>query len=172
MSSQTRASGEPAGLEFHALPWLWDLDGEAIHKKQAQGLWDWEQLASQLQQPGIFSPDDRSIQLPSGLRNRRRIWRLLELARVGDVAEKVERRRKARRADESATTVSLLQFSASGPLLSGGPPPGFHVSLPTCGPLYFSHSPRNEEPSRILLMPKLENSPLAPFLPVPAVFEE
>ena len=69
-------------------PWLWDLDVEAIRKKRQDGSWDWELLGRQLSQVKIHQPSDETLRLPLGLRNRRRIWRLLEEARVDDVANR------------------------------------------------------------------------------------
>lgn len=66
--------------------WLWDLDVNMIHGKQNGGNWDWRLLMHQLAQVCIHEPGDTSMQLPLQLRNRRRIWRILEQARVGDVA--------------------------------------------------------------------------------------
>lgn len=67
-------------------PWLWDIDTNAVRKKQNAGRWNWELLVRQLSLKKIHEPHDTSIKLPLQLRNRRRIWRLLEEARVHDVA--------------------------------------------------------------------------------------
>lgn len=67
-------------------PWLWDLDTSAVREKQHAGRWNWELLVRQLSLKKIHEPDDISIELPLQLRNRRRIWRLFEEARVEDVA--------------------------------------------------------------------------------------
>ncbi|KAI6081518.1 hypothetical protein F4821DRAFT_25144 [Hypoxylon rubiginosum] len=67
-------------------PWLWDLDTKAIQKKHESGSWDWELIVCQLSQVVIHDPSDKTLSLPLGLRNRRRIWRLLEDARLDDVA--------------------------------------------------------------------------------------
>ena len=61
-------------------------------KKEAAGSWDWRELIQRLANPLIHEPGDTSIDLPLGLKNRRRIWRLLEEARVHDVAGKEEAR--------------------------------------------------------------------------------
>ncbi|KAK8076298.1 hypothetical protein PG994_003570 [Apiospora phragmitis] len=66
------------------LPWLWDLDSELVREKQRNGNWDWELLVRKLSKPEIHEPSDTTLNLPVGLRNRRRIWRCLEEARVGD----------------------------------------------------------------------------------------
>ncbi|KAK8002171.1 hypothetical protein PG991_014393 [Apiospora marii] len=70
-----------------SLPWLWDLDGEVLHKKAQEGDWDWEHLVRRLAQAEIHEPRDKTLQIPLGLRNRRRIWRVLEEARVDDTAD-------------------------------------------------------------------------------------
>lgn len=71
-------------------PWLWDLDVAMIHEKQQSGRWNWELLARQLSQVKIHEPNDDSLKLPLALRNRRRIWRLIEEARVDDIAGPAE----------------------------------------------------------------------------------
>ena len=69
------------------LPWLWDLD-------QASDIWalnyehfsqvpfatggDWESLARLLAQVEVYEPFGLLEGLPLGLKNRRRIWRLVE----------------------------------------------------------------------------------------------
>ncbi|KAL8717404.1 MAG: hypothetical protein Q9225_005348 [Loekoesia sp. 1 TL-2023] len=67
------------------LPWLWDLDIKAVEAKEAaeprEG-WDWELLARQLAQVEIHKPRRVLPNLMMGLRNRRRIWRL-----IGDVVD-------------------------------------------------------------------------------------
>ncbi|KAH8678383.1 hypothetical protein BX600DRAFT_507334 [Xylariales sp. PMI_506] len=69
--------------------WLWDLDKEAIRTKQRDGDWDWERLARSFSQVDIYEPTNATLDLPLGLRNRRRIWRVLEEARLDDVASHV-----------------------------------------------------------------------------------
>jgi len=69
------------------LPWLWDLNVEMIRSRQRTGQWDWKELVTKLRQSDIHRPVDVSLQLPLSLRNRRRIWRILEVARVNDVAD-------------------------------------------------------------------------------------
>lgn len=66
-------------------PWLWDLDKSQIQEKSRSGNWDWELLVGKLSQVRIHQLDDTSMNLPLGLRNRRRIWRSIEEARFGDV---------------------------------------------------------------------------------------
>ncbi|KAK8098835.1 uncharacterized protein PG998_012076 [Apiospora kogelbergensis] len=67
------------------LTWLWDLDSEVVREKQRNGNWDWELLVNKLSNPEIHEPTDTTLNLPVGLRNRRRIWRCLEEARFGDM---------------------------------------------------------------------------------------
>ena len=81
-----------AFLNKQIFPWLWDLDTKAILEKQRAGHWDWELLVRKLSIKTIHEPDDESIDIPLQLRNRRRIWRLLEEARMNDVAGEWERR--------------------------------------------------------------------------------
>ncbi|KAI0017071.1 hypothetical protein F4780DRAFT_796877 [Xylariomycetidae sp. FL0641] len=70
-------------------PWLWDLDINAVQQKRQTGSWDWEDIVCRLTQGSIHEPSDEALTLPTGLRNRRRIWRLLGDARVGDAEEYV-----------------------------------------------------------------------------------
>ena len=90
-------------------PWLWDLDINAVREKQHAGHWNWELLVRQLSLKKIHEPDDRSIKLPLQLRNRRRIWRLFEEARVHDVAGLEEELMAARISKERQ--LSALPFS-------------------------------------------------------------
>lgn len=155
--------------------------------------WDWELLARQLQQPHVFSPFNTPLQLPQGLRNGRRIWRLLELAWVGDVVSqredsiedilekkmlkelKVKATREGEGAAPASHSLSLSDslhpalvgssFSAPHhPLAFGGASPfSSNLSSP------FHQTTEDKEPSRILLVPG--NDSLQAFLPVPVVFE-
>lgn len=63
------------------LPWLWDLDPAAIAQKEASKShgqeWNWELLVRQLAQVNLHEPKAILVDLPMGLRNRRRIWRIL-----------------------------------------------------------------------------------------------
>jgi hypothetical protein len=68
-------------LDKSLLPWLWDLDAEAIMRKQDSGIsgqqWDWELLLRQLAQSDDYEPEPVSWAMdgiPLGLRNRKRIW--------------------------------------------------------------------------------------------------
>ena len=66
------------------LPWLWDLDLRVVMRKEAElqggDEWNWELLVRQLAQGDLYEPRKVLEDLPLGLRNRRRIWRL-----VGDI---------------------------------------------------------------------------------------
>ncbi|KAL9608030.1 MAG: hypothetical protein Q9167_007109 [Letrouitia subvulpina] len=76
-----------------SIGWLWDLDAELILAKDglatdaevapketqdSRGAWDWELLMRQLSQPEILEPGKVLVDLPLGLRNRRRVWILVE----------------------------------------------------------------------------------------------
>ncbi|KAI0965056.1 hypothetical protein F4678DRAFT_454043 [Xylaria arbuscula] len=69
--------------------WLWDLDAELIRKKQQDASWDWELLVRKLSDFKIHESHNTTLNLHLGLRNRRRIWRCLEDARVDDVAKRM-----------------------------------------------------------------------------------
>ena len=75
--------------EGHLIPWLWDLKDAFEHMELANAdgdrEWDWELLARQLAHREAFEPGGPMEGAPPGLRNRRRIWRLVEEMRVGDV---------------------------------------------------------------------------------------
>jgi len=76
------------------LPWLWDLDSTFLKAQplgkekayHANGVWDWELLVRQLAQVDIFSDGKLMANIQLGLRNRRRIWRLVDVARMSDWA--------------------------------------------------------------------------------------
>lgn len=72
-------------------PWPWDLDINAVREKQHAGRWNWELLVRQLSLKKIHESDNIFIELSPQLRNRRRIWRLFEEARVHDVSGREER---------------------------------------------------------------------------------
>lgn len=72
-------------INSRAHPWLWDLDTGSIRAKQTSGRWDWKSLLRSLSQPDIHMPSNESLHIPLSLRNRRRIWRILEEARVNDL---------------------------------------------------------------------------------------
>lgn len=64
------------------LPWLWDLEPDTIAHKEAskppEQEWNWELLVRQLAQVNIHEPGAVLEGLPMGLRNRRRIWRIVK----------------------------------------------------------------------------------------------
>ncbi len=75
------------------LPWLWDLDSTVlksmppdsdgqVEKYDANGVWDWELLVRQLAQVEVFQEGNLMANVQLGLRNRRRIWRVLEAVRM------------------------------------------------------------------------------------------
>ncbi|KAI0802905.1 hypothetical protein GGR55DRAFT_402847 [Xylaria sp. FL0064] len=68
-------------------PWLWDLDTRLVRRKQQDASWDWDRLVRKLSQVKIHESHDATLSLPLGLKNRRRIWRCLEDARLDDVAK-------------------------------------------------------------------------------------
>jgi hypothetical protein len=78
------------------LPFLWDLDLDLIKAKESQQPgqreWDWERLVRQLSQSGFLDYSAKAAQachhlhpVPFGLRNRRRIFRILEEMELGDI---------------------------------------------------------------------------------------
>lgn len=73
------------------LPWLWDISVEDIAHKEAskphngEYEWNWELLVRQLAQSNLFEEGKHPRDLASGIRNRRRIWRILEEMREGDL---------------------------------------------------------------------------------------
>jgi len=70
-----------------AIPWLWDIDMRMVEDKARSGEWGWHQLARRLAAVtrGTEHPKNHTMQLPAGLRNRRRIWPILEEARMNVV---------------------------------------------------------------------------------------
>jgi hypothetical protein len=78
------------------LPYLWDLDLELLEAKASQlpekVEWDWERLIRQLSQSGFLDYIAKAAgfsnflpHVPYGLRNRRRIWRILEEMKLDDM---------------------------------------------------------------------------------------
>lgn len=119
-------------------PWLWDVDTCLIEEKQRAGCWNWELLIRQLSQMKIHEPNDTSLKLPLALRNRRRIWRLLEEAKVNDIAEPQEKRiaAEAEEARRSRPPVSKGPWSPPGGWNLQNLPPGF---LPLA-PMHPNHA--------------------------------
>lgn len=59
-------------------PWLHDLDfPKAFQAHEPPDEWDWERLVRMLAQADAFEPGGCMRGAPLGLRNRRRIWRML-----------------------------------------------------------------------------------------------
>lgn len=73
-------------------PWLWDLDVEVCQQDSEQA-WNWELLARKLSATDLYNPEDTALQIPLALRNRRRIWHVIEVARINDVAGPIETER-------------------------------------------------------------------------------
>jgi hypothetical protein len=78
------------------LPFLWDLDLDLLEAKASRlpGKleWDWERLVRQLSQSGFLDYAAKEVEfshygrpIPYGLRNRRRIWRILEEMKIDDM---------------------------------------------------------------------------------------
>lgn len=73
--------------------YLWDLDrtecrvktGSLIHEGQSSVGWDWARFVKQLWVFKTFEKDGEMARAPAGLRNRRRIWRIVhELLMLDD----------------------------------------------------------------------------------------
>lgn len=77
-------------LEPKFLPFLWDLDVKLViaydETERRQGhVLDWEGLVRKLSlKPSLGNKDYWTLDIPGGLRNRRRIWQLVEEMYVGD----------------------------------------------------------------------------------------
>lgn len=113
------------------LPRLWDLDVNEIRAKH--GRWDWELLVRQLSQTEIHEPDDRSVSLPPSLRNRRRIWRILDEARINDIAGVNEQRMVASLEEKRERRERAKSGRRFTPHVLGNPPPDFDF-VPTWPP--------------------------------------
>ncbi|KAI0409997.1 hypothetical protein F4802DRAFT_592878 [Xylaria palmicola] len=94
-------------LSGQLFPWLWDLDRDAVVAYHARNFyrdaaaadadadsgayvfdedaWDWELLCRQLAQPGVLEEGGFLHGCSAQLWNRRRIWELLNSARLGHV---------------------------------------------------------------------------------------
>lgn len=76
------------------LPWLGPLSADEVARKEdskpqdTHSDWNWELLVRQLAQSNLHEPGKHIPDLAPGLRNRRRIWKLLEVMRVGDLRRK------------------------------------------------------------------------------------
>jgi hypothetical protein len=80
------------------LPWLWDLDATILKSNSPgkdiswdAGTWDWELLVRQLAQVNILTDGNLMANVQLGLRNRRRIWRLVDVARMNDWRSRMAR---------------------------------------------------------------------------------
>jgi hypothetical protein len=75
------------------LPWLWGLDLGVLAIEcagyEVANAWDWELLVMQLAQVRVFEEGGLMADAPLGLRKRRRIWRLIDEGRMGDVRRMV-----------------------------------------------------------------------------------
>lgn len=123
------------------LPWLWDLDVGYIRDKQLSARWVWEVLVRSISQPDIHMPSNDSLHIPISLRNRRRIWRILEEARVNDLPVKRVGRgghRGGHRDGYYRVPVSPLKVPPALPLPRQG---------------YLSHISDRKEPSRPPIRP-------------------
>jgi hypothetical protein len=101
-----------------SFPWLWDLGFSMTRQKQQSGRWNWELLVRQLSRTEIHEPDDTTLKLPLQLRNRWRIWRLFNEARVDDIAEPEGKRIEASREEKRKQLASM-------PMVVWPSPPGF-----------------------------------------------
>ena len=79
-------------FKMNVLPWLWDLDPEALSLRRSVDVppydddfsWNWEEFVRQLAQVEAFDTNGAMANAPMALRNRRRIWRLVEESRLND----------------------------------------------------------------------------------------
>jgi hypothetical protein len=61
------------------IPYLWDLDAEICQEKYLEAEWDWKALASLLcRKDEVMKAEGRMAGAPIGLRNRCRIWKVIE----------------------------------------------------------------------------------------------
>lgn len=73
-------------LYQNLLPWLWDLTPSEIPSSYlSDSSWDWELLVRELSQIELFENEELRDDTALGLRNRRRIWRIVEETRFGDL---------------------------------------------------------------------------------------
>jgi hypothetical protein len=112
-------------LTGKSLPYLWDLDITVIQDCLSDEKWDYELLVRQLAQEGIWEYFKRndSGKYNHGIWNRRRIWRLVEEMKVGDVKPEVARLATPR--ETLATIKSILRRgppATRAPLLVSIPP--------------------------------------------------
>lgn len=90
-------------LDKTVFPWLWDLTLSSLPMRPKDSpedkLWNWELLVRKLSQIVIHEPEDATLNLPFELKNRRRIWRILDEARSGDIEERHIREWKLEKID-------------------------------------------------------------------------
>jgi hypothetical protein len=61
------------------VPYLWDLDAEVCHGKYLEAAWDWKLLAKLLSRTDdVMKASDKMADAPIGLRNRCRIWKIVD----------------------------------------------------------------------------------------------
>ncbi|KAL3605125.1 hypothetical protein FPOAC2_00067 [Fusarium poae] len=88
---------------FFQIPFLWDLDAEAVYNKTGKETtemekWNWEKISRHVLSPAQISPLDArednnlvwshesvGLRVPGGFTNRRRIWQILEEMYPNDV---------------------------------------------------------------------------------------
>jgi hypothetical protein len=111
-------------LTGKSLPYLWDLDITVIQDCLSDEKWDYELLVRQLAQEGIWEYFKRndSGKYNHGIWNRRRIWRLVEEMKVGDVKPEV-----ARLATPRETLATIKSILRRGPPATRAP---LMVSIP------------------------------------------
>lgn len=76
-------------LQGQVVPYLWDLDRDQVEKKVAEGRergveWDFELLVRRLCQARSMADGAPLAGMPAGLRNRQRVWKLVQDMYVGD----------------------------------------------------------------------------------------
>lgn len=99
-------------LDGKILPWLFDLDTDMIKQKDAEPQdWDWEYLVRTLAQVEAFEPGNTMENAPLGLRNRRRIWRILEEIEVPGPGETREEVFEGARFSESGLKQGMKELS-------------------------------------------------------------
>ncbi|KAL1618134.1 hypothetical protein SLS54_007374 [Diplodia seriata] len=80
-------------MQGQIVPYLWDLRRDEVEKKVAEGRdrgieWDFELLVRRLCQSQSMADGAPLSSMPCGLRNRQRIWKLVEDMYVGDFLPK------------------------------------------------------------------------------------
>ncbi|OJD31758.1 factor for adipocyte protein [Diplodia corticola] len=76
-------------MQAQLVPYLWDLRRDEVEKKVAEGRargveWDFELLVRRLCQSRSAANGASLSSMPDGLRNRQRIWELVEAMHIGD----------------------------------------------------------------------------------------